>query len=69
MLQCKYMKAETIKEIRKRLRYTQKELAEDVGVDQVTVNRWENGARRPSKLAVRQLERLQRKAKIGDKEV
>ena len=40
---------------------TQKALADKLGVDQVTVNRWENGARKPSPMAVRQLERLMRK--------
>lgn len=47
--------------IRKRLGFTQKELAELIGVDQVSVNRWEKGKRKPSKLAIRQLESLQKK--------
>lgn len=55
------MDGKDIKQIRKRLGFTQKELADLVGVDQVSVNRWENGKRRPSKLAVRNLERLQKK--------
>lgn len=52
------MDAKLVKHIRKRMGFTQKELAEKIGVDQVTVNRWENNKRRPSKLACRQLERL-----------
>lgn len=40
---------------------SQKELALEIGVDTVTVNRWENKAQRPSKLAVKQLKRLERK--------
>ncbi|KKM00670.1 hypothetical protein LCGC14_1802120 [marine sediment metagenome] len=51
---------ETIKEIRNRLGYTQKQFGELLGVDQVTVNRWENDKTRPSKLAQRQLDRLRR---------
>ena len=54
------MESKEIKKIRAKLFLTQKEFAERLGVDQVTVNRWENGKRRPSKLAVRQLERLSR---------
>ena len=55
------MDSKEIKAIRKRLGFTQTELANELGVNQVTVNRWENGKRKPSKLAVRQLERLARK--------
>ena len=55
------MDAKIIREIRKRLGFTQKQLAELIGVDQVSVNRWENNKRRPSKLALRQLERLRKK--------
>lgn len=55
------MDGKQIKQIRKRLSFTQKQLAELIGVDQVSVNRWENGKRKPSKLAVRQLERLKKK--------
>ena len=54
------MKSKEIKALRKKLKLTQKGLAEKVGVDQVTVNRWENEARRPSQLAIQQLERLRR---------
>jgi len=59
------MKSKEIKTLRKKLKLTQKGLAEQVGVDQVTVNRWENEARKPSRMAVRQLERLMRKGNDG----
>ena len=47
-----------IKELRKKLNMTQQELANAVGVDRVTVARWEAGDKRPSNLARRQLARL-----------
>ncbi len=55
------MESKIIRKIRTRLHLTQKQLAELIGVDQVTVNRWENDKRKPSKLAMRQLERLGKK--------
>jgi len=51
---------ETIKEIRIRLGYTQKQMAELLEVDQVTVNRWENGKAIPRRVSKRQLDRLRR---------
>jgi len=51
---------ETIKEIRTRLGYTQKQFGELCEVDQVTVNRWENGKAIPRKVSQRQLDRLRR---------
>ena len=47
-----------IKELRKRLNMTQQELANAVGVDRVTIARWEAGQKKPSNLARRQLARL-----------
>ena len=47
-----------IKELRKRLGMTQQELANAVGVDRVTIARWEAGQKKPSNLARRQLARL-----------
>lgn len=44
--------------IRKRLKLTQKELAEKLGVDAITVSRWERLKQRPSQLAKRGLARL-----------
>lgn len=55
------MTASEAKEIRKRLKLTQKELAVKLRIDAVTVGRWERGEQRPSQLAERQLVRLARK--------
>jgi len=50
--------AQGIKELREKLGMTQQELADKVGVDRVTVARWETEQKRPSQLARRQLARL-----------
>lgn len=50
-----------IKDLRNRAKMSQSELAGWLGVDKQTVNRWERGKRRPSKLAMRQLHRLHEK--------
>ncbi|MDP2924281.1 MAG: helix-turn-helix domain-containing protein [Candidatus Omnitrophota bacterium] len=42
-----------IKSIRKKLKLTQEQFAEKIGVDFCTVNRWENGHFKPSKLALK----------------
>ncbi len=47
-----------IKELRKKLKMTQQELADKLGVHRVTVAEWEGNNKRPSNLAKRQLERL-----------
>lgn len=47
-----------IKELRKRLNKTLQQLADAIGVDRSTVQRWEAGTRRPSNLAKRNLARL-----------
>ena len=52
------MTSNEIKELRKRLGMTQQELANAVGVDRVTIARWEAGQKKPSNLATRQLARL-----------
>jgi len=57
------MKTEDIKALRKKLDITQKELAARIGVDTLTIGRWERGERRPSQLAVRQLNRLVKRVK------
>jgi len=51
-----------IKALRKKLKMTQQELADKLGVDNFTVSRWECNHSKPSRLALRQLERLERKA-------
>ena len=44
---------EFVKNVRKQLNYTQKELADALDVSYATVNRWENNQALPSKLAVK----------------
>lgn len=45
-----------VKEIRKQLDLSQEDLAREIGVSFATVNRWENGKSKPSKLAKVQLD-------------
>jgi DNA-binding transcriptional regulator YiaG len=54
-----------IRELRKRLGLTQEEFAHAVAVTFSTVNRWENGHAKPSKLARRAIEALAA-TKTGD---
>ena len=58
------MESKEIKELRKKLGLTQKELAARMKVDAITVSRWELGKQRPSCLAKQQLQKLSRKAGI-----
>ena len=50
-----------IKDLRKRLNLTQKQMADKVGVAEFTILRWEKGISRPSQLAQRRLQRLHKK--------
>ncbi len=50
-----------VKELRAGLGLTQEQFAAKVGVTVTTVNRWENDKGKPYPLAMRQLERLQKK--------
>jgi len=54
-----------IKELRKKLGMTQQQLADKLGVDDLTVSRWERHVAKPSRLAKRQLDRLERKVNHG----
>ncbi|MBW4672371.1 MAG: helix-turn-helix transcriptional regulator [Cyanomargarita calcarea GSE-NOS-MK-12-04C] len=54
-----------IYEIRLLVELTQEEFATVIGVTLPTVNRWENGHTKPSKLAVQQIKALVEK--LGDK--
>jgi DNA-binding transcriptional regulator YiaG len=47
-----------IRKIRKKLRLTQEQLAQRLGVSFTTVNRWETDKTKPSPLALKGLERL-----------
>ena len=57
------MKAEEIQKLRADLDITQKELAQKIGVDIQTVQKWEQKRRRPGRLATRALNRLAATAK------
>ncbi|MEJ1934734.1 helix-turn-helix transcriptional regulator [Nostoc sp. NIES-2111] len=54
-----------IQEIRQSMGLTQEEFAVIIGVTFPTVNRWENGHTKPSKLAVQQIEALLEKLGEG----
>ena len=47
---------ELVKEIRRQLSLSQEDLARELGISFATVNRWENGRVKPSKLAKAQLD-------------
>ncbi|MFH1314290.1 MAG: helix-turn-helix transcriptional regulator [Candidatus Eisenbacteria bacterium] len=47
---------ELVKEVRKQLDLSQEDLARELGVSFATVNRWETGRTRPSRLAIAQLD-------------
>ena len=51
-----------IKSLRKQLGISQEELAQKLGVSFTSVNRWENGQTKPSKLARRQIDILCKKS-------
>jgi len=48
--------SESVKEIRRQLSLSQEDLARALGISFATVNRWENGRVKPSKLARAQLD-------------
>ena len=52
-----------VKSIRERLGISQEKLAAQLGVTFSSVNRWENGHRKPSPIAMRGIEELA--AKVG----
>jgi type I restriction enzyme M protein len=54
-----------LKALRRRLKLTQKELGEKIGVHVVTVTRWETGAFEPSGLAVEKLDQLYAEARAS----
>ena len=57
-----------VKEVRSQLGLTQEDFARELGVSYATVNRWENGQYKPSKLAKAQFlaffERMRKKGKL-----
>lgn len=48
--------AEKVKYVRGKLLISQKELAAELGVSNVTINRWENGGKNPSFLTQKKFE-------------
>lgn len=50
-----------IKSLRQKLGLSQEELAHKLGVSFTSVNRWENGQTKPSKLAKKQIDLLSKK--------
>ncbi len=56
------MKPRDLKRIRQQLRFTQQELADQLGVGQVTVTRWELGLRSISEPIARLVERVRAEA-------
>jgi putative transcriptional regulator len=56
------VKAEEIKKLRESFRMTQEDFAHELGVTFATVNRWENRKAVPSRLAVKELDRLRDKS-------
>jgi transcriptional regulator with XRE-family HTH domain len=53
-----------LKELRAKQGWSQEDLAREVGVSLSTVQRWESKGAKPYRLALRELERLYRKAGI-----
>ncbi len=54
------MKAGDIKWLRHGLGLTQADFAHKLGVTVTSVNRWENGAAKPSRLALEKIEKLEK---------
>lgn len=56
-----------IRKLRKQLALTQEEFAHEIGVTFATVNRWENGKSKPSRLAIKILAVLDEKTAAARK--
>ncbi len=52
-----------VRELRAALGLTQEQFAAKIGVTWATINRWENDRGKPYPLAMRQLEKLQKRTK------
>lgn len=59
------MEAITIREIRNQLQMTQKHMARELDISFCTINRWENGRTKPSRLARKALVDLCKKNKLN----
>lgn len=58
--------SEKVKSVRNQLQITQEELAHKLGVSFATVNRWESGSYKPSKMGQRVFEEFLEKNKINN---
>lgn len=61
------MDGSEIRALRKQLSLTQEEFAHEIGVTFATVNRWENGKSKPSRLALRILAALEERIQAAAK--
>ena len=59
------MDAQRIQALRKRLGWTQKRLAEELGACWQTVNRWENGHFQPKGMSLKLLQQLDAQSRKG----
>ena len=59
------MSPKKLRKLRERVGLSQEELARRLGVTRVTVTRWENGTRRPSKIAELALRNITEPVHIG----
>ena len=59
---------EKVKELRKRMRWSQEDLAREIGVSLSTVQRWEKQGGEPTRLPRRELTRLFQEAGIDDRQ-
>ena len=55
------MNMDDVRRLRRALGLTQEEMARKIGVTHATVNRWENGVHSPRGMALKALERMQRR--------
>lgn len=67
----KSMTGEEIKELRQALGWSQQQMAQELGVAWITVNRWERSVKRPSRMALGILQDLEIKAgrRLSEEEV
>ena len=61
------MDGSEIRALRKQLDLTQEEFAHEIGVTFATVNRWENGKSKPSRLALKILAALDERIQVAAK--
>ena len=53
------MQAEEVKMLRSKLKLTQEQMAQRIGVSYSTYNKWENGKCKPSRLAVEKMKGME----------